>query len=226
MVDLCITGSISHDAVQFSLNGETKTVDPFSGKIHFSLEEGRTYRICFQQTTPRYIPRCAEILLDILFLPVRGVVNAITFHTEPGWEKDISAFRLSGYIDIHLREDTEISFHWKPGTFDKMSNRFLPPQIFFSPDVVTERTVTPDVSEISKKHCLYLQNVLSVSTLLFALLLYLLFAGWKNGLSVACTITSVCLFAFGALVIYLVVHSFRKKGRLAALLNQQDEKHT
>ena len=37
MIDLCISGILSKDTVVFSLDGESKTVDPFSKQVHFSL---------------------------------------------------------------------------------------------------------------------------------------------------------------------------------------------
>ena len=41
MVDLLISGSPDNDAVVFSLNGESKTIDRFSNEVLFSLEEGQ-----------------------------------------------------------------------------------------------------------------------------------------------------------------------------------------
>ena len=100
MVDLLISGSPDNDAVVFSLNGESKTIDRFSNEVLFSLEAGQPYRLKFEQKSEQFIPHYVETFLNILFLPIRGTLNVLTFNTVQEWEKDISAFKISGYIDI------------------------------------------------------------------------------------------------------------------------------
>ena len=110
MIDLCISGNLDKDVVIFSLNGESKTVDQFSKQVHFSLEENKIYRLDFEQRSEQFMPGYVEIMLNILFLPIRGIFNVLTFNTDQTWEKDISAFKISGYIDINLNKNTNISF--------------------------------------------------------------------------------------------------------------------
>lgn len=152
MIDLSVSGALEKDMVVFSLNGESKAVDPFTKQIHFSLEEKKTYRLYFEQKPAQYIPRCAEILLNMVLLPIRGIFNVLTFHTIQTWEEDISAFRVSGCLDICLDRDTEISFEWKPGKFEKQTNTFYKPTISFSPDMQAEQTFLPDEKEIIKNY--------------------------------------------------------------------------
>ena len=56
MIDLSVSGALEKDMVVFSLNGESKAVDPFTKQIHFSLEEKKTYRLYFEQKPAQYIP--------------------------------------------------------------------------------------------------------------------------------------------------------------------------
>lgn len=221
MIDLCISGSLSKDIILFSINGETKYIDQFSKEIHFSLEEKKIYRIHFEQKTEQYISRFAENVLNILFLPVRGIFNIVTFNINQNWENDISAFKLSGYIEINLHKDTEILFDLKHGKFDKKTNSFIPPLISFYPNVSIEQAITSDATEVSKKHGNYLQNIASVSMLLFVLLIYLLFVGLGNKLYIACVITSMLVLVFGILVFVLVQRSFKKKKSLLMTLAHQ-----
>ena len=180
MIDLCISGNLNKDLVVFSLNGESQTVDQFSKQVHFSIEEKKTYRLYFEQKSEQYIPHYAEILLNILFLPIRGIFNVLTSNTIQDWAKDISAFKLSGYIDINLCENTEISFMLTQGNIEKNTHKFRTPSISFSPNVSVKQQLTPDIKEITKKHCNHLLNICSASILLFALLFYLLAIGLKN----------------------------------------------
>ncbi len=221
MIDLCISGILNRDLVVFSLNGESKTIDQFSKQIHFSLEEGKTYRLYFEQKSEQYIPRYAEILFNILFLPIRGVFNVLTFNTIQDWAKDISAFKLSGYIDINLNENTDISFELSQGNIEKNTNKFWEPTISFSSDVLVEQTLTPDIKEIIKKHSNHLLNIGSASILLFALLIYLLSVGFKNENHFACIVTSLFIIMFIILTVYLILISFKKRKSLMKTFTSQ-----
>ena len=221
MVDLLISGSPDNDAVVFSLNGESKTIDRFSNEVLFSLEEGQPYRLIFEQKSEQSIPHYVETFLNILFLPIRGTLNVLTFNTVQEWEKDISAFKISGYIDINLSENTQISFDLTRGKFDKNVNRFYKPTISFFPDIPAERLCTPDVEEIIKKHHDHLLNIVSTSVILFALMFYLLFIGFKNKIYTACVIVSLFIIAFGTLTVYLILFSFKKRKNLITTLTSK-----
>lgn len=221
MVDLLISGSPDNDAIVFSLNGESKTIDRFSNEVLFSLEEGQPYRLKFEQKSEQFIPHYVEIFLNILFLPIRGTLNVLTFNTVQEWEKDISAFKISGYIDINLSENTQISFDLTRGKFDKNVNRFYEPTISFFPDTPAERLCTPDVEEIIKKHHDHLLNIVSTSVILFALMFYLLCIGFKNKIYTACVIVSLFIIAFGTLTVYLILFSFKKRKNLITTLTSK-----
>ena len=225
MIDLCISGILDEelggDAVIFSIGGESKNVDLFSGQVHFLLEENKTYRLRFEQRSQRSVPQFVENILDVLFLPVRGILNAITFNGSPDWWKDVSAFKISGYVDINFNANAEISFELKSGYFDKNTNTFCPPAISFSPDISTERSCIPDVKEITKAHHNHLLNIASGSVLLFALLFYLLYVGVKNEMNAACIIISILIVSFVILTAWLILHSFRKRDSLITALNSR-----
>lgn len=228
MIDLCISGILDEDlggdAVIFSIGGESKNVDLFSGQVHFLLEENKTYRLRFEQRSQRSVPQFVENILDVLFLPVRGILNAITFNGSPDWWKDVSAFKISGYVDINFNANAEISFELKSGYFDKNTNTFCPPAISFSPDISTERSCILDVKEITKAHHNHLLNIASGSVLLFALLFYLLYVGVKNEMNVACIIVSILIISFVILTVWLILHSFRKRKALIIVLDSQQSK--
>lgn len=228
MIDLYISGILDEDlggdAVIFSIGGESKNVDLFSGQVHFLLEENKTYRLRFEQRSQRSVPQFVENILDVLFLPVRGILNAITFNGSPDWWKDVSAFKISGYVDINFNANAEISFELKSGYFDKNTNTFCPPAISFSPDISTERSCIPDVKEITKAHHKHLLNIASGSVLLFALLFYLLYVGVKNEMNVACVIVSILIISFVILTAWLILYSFRKRKSLIIALNSQQSK--
>ena len=214
MIDLCISGTLNKDLVIFSLNGESQTIDQFSKQIHFLLEERKTYRIYFEQRTEQYIPRYAETLLNILFLPIRGVFNVLTFNTVQDWAKDISAFKLSGYIDVNLSENTEIAFELAQGYVETTTNKFFSPTISFSPNAFMKSTLTPNIREITKKHGNHLLNILSASLLLLTMLVYLLSVGFKNENLFACVVTSLLIVTFVFLTIYLILISFKRRRTL------------
>ncbi len=228
MIDLCISGILDEDlggdAVIFSIGGESKNVDLFSGQVHFLLEENKTYRLRFEQRSQRSVPQFVENILDVLFLPVRGILNVITFNGSPDWWKDVSAFKISGYVDINFNANAEISFELKSGYFDKNTNTFCPPAISFSPDISTERSCIPDVKEITKAHHNHLLNISSGSVILFALLFYLLYVGVKNEINVACVIVSILIISFVILTVWLILHSFRKRKALIIVLDSQQSK--
>lgn len=214
MIDLCISGNLNKDLVVFSLNGESQTVDQFSKQVHFSIEERKTHRLYFEQRSEQYIPHYAEILLNILFFPIRGIFNVLTFNTTQDWAKDISAFKLSGYIDINLQENTEISFKLIHGNIEKNTHEFRSPSISFSPNVSVEQQLTPDIKEITKKHNNHLLNICSASILLFALLFYLLAVGLKNENYFSFVATSLIIIMFIVLTLYLILTSFKKRKTL------------
>lgn len=214
MIDLCITGYMKRDVLKFTIDGETKTIDQFTKSIHFSLENNRVYRINFEQQTEQYIPRYAEIVLNLLFLPVRGLFNIITFDVNQNWEKDVSAFRVFGYIEVKLNEDTEVFFEFKHGNFDEKAGVFSKPGITFSSDVSLHQTTAADPREVCRRHFDFLLNVASVSVLFFALFIFLSIAAFKNELLAAFIFVLAVMVAVGVLVGYLAVRSFKKRKRL------------
>ena len=151
-------------------------------------------------------------------------LHVITFNVDPDWWKDVSAFKISGYVDINFNANAEISFELKAGYFDKNTNTFCPPAISFSPDISTERSCIPDVKEITKAHHNHLLNIASGSVILFALLFYLLYVGVKNEINVACVIVSILIISFVILTVWLILHSFRKRKALIIALNSQQSK--
>ena len=227
MIDLCISGISENieNSIEFKVQNETKIINQFSNHAHFSLEENKAYRIHFAQKSEQYIPRYAEIILNILFLPVRGFFNILTFNNIQEWEKEISTFKIFGYIDVILNEDTEISFKLKHGSFDKNTNSFSQPEICFSDGILYEQSCIPNPKEITKKHRNYLLNLGSSSAILFALLFYLVFVGFKNHIYVACIVTSFLIVSFLVLIVHLVLYSFKKKYSLLNVLKNQHNKH-
>lgn len=221
MVDLTISGALDKDVVVFTLDGESKRIDQSSKQIHFSVDETKPHRLYFEQKSEQYIPRSVEILLNILFLPIRGVFNVLTFNTDQAWEKDISAFKLSGYIDISLTEAAEISFELKQGRFEKQTNIFHRPTISFSPDVPVNQTCSMDGKEITEKYSNHVLNICSAAVLLFGILFFLLFAGLKSEMYVACIITSIFIVSFGVVTFGLIRHSFKKRSYLISVLTDQ-----
>ena len=156
-----------------------------------------------------------------MFLPFWDCVECYYIQSASDWEKDISAFKISGYIDINLSENTQISFDLTRGKFDKNVNRFYEPTISFFPDISAERLCTPDVEEIIKKHHDHLLNIVSTSVILFALMFYLLFIGFKNKIYTACVIVSLFIIAFGTLSVYLILFSFKKRKDLITTLTSK-----
>lgn len=221
MIDLSIFGYLGKDVIIFTVDGETKTIDQFTRCIHFSLENNRMHRIYFEQKTERYIPWFAELMLDFLFFPIRGVFNIITFNIEQNWEKDISAFKVSGYIDVSLNENTEILFEFKHGQYDKEIKVFHEPTIVFSSNLLVTQSNTTDSKEISTKHYNFLKNIMSVAVLFFAFLFFLLTVALKNTLYVAFVSVLVIMILFAIIVGVLVLHSFKKKKHLLTVLSEQ-----
>lgn len=224
MIDLTISGTLDKDVVVFTLNGESKHIDQFSKQAHFYVEATKTNRLYFEQKSEQYIPHSAEIILNILLFPLRGVFNVLTFNTVQSWEKDISAFKLSGYIDITLDEATEITFELKQGKFDRQTNTFYKPTICFFPNVNTVQTCIMDAGEITKKHHSHVLNICSASALLLGILLYLLFAGLQNEMYIACIVTSMFVIFFSILTLSLISHSFKKRFNLISTLDIQETK--
>jgi uncharacterized membrane protein required for colicin V production len=221
MIDLTISGTLDKDVIVFTLNGESGHIDQFSKQIHFSVDETKTHRLYFEQKSEQYIPRSAEIILDILFLPIRGAFNVLTFNTVQTWEKDISAFKLSGYVDINPTETAAISFTLEQGRFEKETNMFCRPIISFFPEMPVDQNCSADVKEITKKHYNHVLNICSAAILLFGILFYLLFVGLNRGLYVACIITSTFIVSFAILTFCLILHSFRKRSYLISVLTAQ-----
>ena len=81
MIDLYISGILDEDlggdAVIFSIGGESKKVDLFSGQVHFLLEENKTYRLRFEQRAQRSVPQFVENILDVLFKRKRNFSKTV-----------------------------------------------------------------------------------------------------------------------------------------------------
>lgn len=221
MIVLTILGALSKDVVSITVNGETKTIDQFSRDIHFYIEKDKLCRIYFEQKIEKYIPWFIEVLLRIFLLPIKGVFNAITFNINRNWENDISAFKVLGYFDVCLNENTEVLFELKHGKFDKRARVFYEPTIIFSSNVVVKQSITKDYKEISKRHYDFLYNIASVTVIFLSILICLLIIAINNYLYVALVSVLIIMILFSVLVTFLVLHSFKKKERLLTLLHEQ-----
>lgn len=223
MIDFRISGFLEKDSMVFSLNGEEKTISQTCQSVQFFLEENKTHRVYFEQRTEQLIPHQVEVVLNILFLPVRGVFNAILFNADQNWEREISAFKLSGYIDVNPTENAEVSFKVKQGYFEKNAGGFYKPTITFSPGVLVEQTVATDAKEITKKHNNHLLNIASVGVLLLALFVVLLFAAAENLGFTEVTLVLTIMLALVGVGVFLVLHSFKRKKQLLALLKKHEQ---
>ena len=224
MIDLCIAGHTEESIFDFTIGTETKTIDPNSKSIHFGLESNQNYRVHFEQKfLPGFSPQI-ETILNILFLPIRGLFNIISFNADSQWEKEISAFRISGYFDITLKENTSLSFQFSHGYFDKAQSYFHTPKITFSPQLRITQENHLDLSEIKRKHFHFLQNVASVSIWFLCLFLFLLNVSVKEKIPFAIAFLSFILFAFLFLIGFVVIRSFITRKSLTFLLLNQKSK--
>lgn len=223
MIDLCITGTLKSDILEFTVGDETKAIDRFSNSVHFSLEPKQTYRIYFEQKREQYIPRPVEIVLNLLLLPIRGLFNVITFNVDQAWEKEISAFKASGYIDINLETDTELSFEYKSGSFDKSQKYFYEPTVLFSSEYPTNQKNIADDSDIRRKHINFVQNVISVGIWFYLLFIFLLVISIKYSYHIAFAIVLSVIVIFSILIASLLINSFRKKKQLISALSKQNK---
>lgn len=87
MIDLSITGMIEEGILEFTVNGKTKSIDQFTPKINFTLKDKGVCRIFFEHKMAKYVPERIEKAIDILFMPITGLFNILTFNVEPNWEK-------------------------------------------------------------------------------------------------------------------------------------------
>ena len=221
MIDLCIAGSLCRDSIVFSVNGETKTINQFNKSIHFLLIENKEYRIFFDQQREEDIPIGVKVLLEILFFPIRGVFNVILYNTDQDWEKDISVYKVSGYIDVKFNKNTNILFNLKYGGYDANKKQFYKPEIVFSPDIHVNQITVIDVREISLKHSTFLKNLASVGLLFFILFAYLLVIAINNAITFASIFISIVMIFMGFFLGCLILHSFKKKKFLLTTLYKQ-----
>lgn len=218
MIDLHISGLTDRYPIDFTVGGTTKTVDLVRKDIHFSLEENKEYRIYFRQKNENHIPRGAEIFLSLIFLPVRGIFNVITFNTDQDWEREISAFRVSGYADVTFTENTELSFRLNTGKYD--GKTFHGPEMIFSPEMSVNQTLTRAPEEIFSAHRRFLKNLASVSLLFFALFIFLLIAAINANLFGAAVFISAITVFMGGLIAFFALRSFKKRKELLKLLDK------
>ena len=219
MYAYCLNNPISYTDPSGRASRRVFVESQTEGAIIFQESIGNPERIPISKKKEVYGPSLRDVTDEI-----DKPLHVITFNVDPDWWKDVSAFKISGYVDINFNANAEISFELKAGYFDKNTNTFCPPAISFSPDISTERSCIPDVKEITKAHHNHLLNIASGSVILFALLFYLLYVGVKNEINVACVIVSILIISFVILTVWLILHSFRKRKALIIALNSQQSK--
>lgn len=224
MIDLCITGSLGEDEkdiFEFTVDNNTKTIDQFNKSATFSIDTPQTCRIYFEQKRAEYIPRNMETVLNLLFLPIRGLLNIITFNAESNWECEVTGFRVSGYMDINLEKDITITFEYKKDFFDKLSNTFFKPKMCFDAEFNAVQTIIPDDNEIRKSHSEFVQKIISVSIWFYVLFAFLLVQSIKYSRHIALIIISSIIMVISIIITLIIIKSFKKKRQLIRILSKQ-----
>lgn len=218
MINLCITGTIEDNVFSFTIDGETKIIDQFNKRVNFILKDKGVYRIFFKQKVEEYIPEKVDKAISILFIPIKGLFNIITFNVPYKWEEKISAFKVSGYIDINIERDTEITFQYKYGFFNELKECFDKPKILFfnACEVFQQNTAYED--DIKKKYCGFVQNVISVSMWFYILFGYLFIQSISHNNYLAFTVILNVLIIFSILIGLVLAKAFKKKKRLILIL--------
>ena len=200
MIDLSITGMIEEGILEFTVNGKTKSIDQFTPKINFTLKDKGVCRIFFEHKMAKYVPKRIEKAIDILFMPITGLFNILTFNVEPNWEK-ISVFRVSGYIYINIESDTEITFQYTVGYFNKSKECFDKPIILFSNNKceVFQQAIAYD-GDIKQKHYEFVRNVISASMWFYILFGYLFIQSISHNNYGALIILSIVIIFFSVLI--------------------------
>ncbi len=220
MIDFSITGTIEEEILEFTIDGKTKSIDQFTPKINFALEDKGVYRIFFEQKIAKYIPEQIDKAVNILLMPIKGLFDILTFNVDSKWEEKISAFRVSGYIDINIESDTEITFQYTAGHFNKSKGYFDKPIILFSNKSKCEvfQQDIADDGDIKKKYYGFVQNVISVSMWFYILFGYLFIQSISHSNYTALIILLSVIIFFSVLIGVIFSKASVKKKKLILIL--------
>ena len=222
MINFCITGTLEEDILEFTINGETKSIDQFTKRIIFPLENKGIYRVYFKQKNAEYIPKQVEKVVKILFLPIKGLFNIITFNVDSIWEEKISGFRVSGYTDIKIERDIEIKFQYQAGYFDKLKECFNKPKILFYDECEVFQQNIIDDYNIKQKYEGFVQKVISVSMWFYILFGYLFVQSVAHKNQVAFVILLCTIIFFSILIGMILVNGLKKKKKLIDILKMRN----
>ena len=225
MITLSINGIFREDEVyQLKINDDVKLIDQFSKCACFSLPARGNYRIYFEQKRTCQLPKCIGIPLMILCFPFRGLFNILTFNSENNWEKETTAFRLAGYIDIDICEDSEIKFRTIQSYYDQNSNVFIEPSLQIdSPCDQTMQNIWDDIG-IRQKYNAFLKNLISVSIWFYVLFGYLFSRAVYGSNRIAIISVGVILLLVSCIIIGLIAVNHKKMKKILHCFELQRHK--
>lgn len=223
MIDLSITGTIEEGVFEFTFCGETKSIDQFTPKINFHLEGKGVHRIFFEQKKAKYIPGQIDKAVSILLTPLKGLFNILTFNVDSKWEEKISAFKVSGYIDVDIESDTELTFQYTAGYFNRSKGDFNKPVLLFSSKGECEvfQKYIIDYDAVKNRYYSFVQNVISVSMWFYILFGYLFIQSVLHGNYGALIILLIAVIFFSALIGVVLAKASVKKNKLILMMSKK-----
>ena len=213
------------DIYELRINDDIKVIDQFTRNISFSLKDNGLYRVYFEQKHGHQLPKYIGIPLMLLCLPLKGLFNILTFNSEHDWYKETTAFRLSGYVDIEVHEDSEMEWRVTWGYFDQKRGTFVEPVLETSPSCNQLLSNVCDNTEIRRKYNAFINNLASVSIWFYLLFGYLFGISVYNSNHFAMILTGLLLLSLSCIILGIILVSRRKMRRLLCYMEVLRDNH-
>lgn len=213
---LVIKGIIPNEKrLKIKVDNQEKILDATNSSVCFSSLKSKTYHVYI---TEEKIPKPPEIILWVLYvltMPIQGLIHVLLINNDRKWYKDISPYYIKKIVlEINLNQTLELNLEYRLRGFDPILEKWDLPELSIIPYVNVNICLETDITIFKDQYLRFIRKVLSVFSIGFLLLFFLLWIAIKNHILLASVVVTIVLVMLALATVFVVLYNYKVFCRL------------
>lgn len=212
---LKISGKIPQgEQLTVKVNSVEKTLDYAVGCVSFDLQESGNYEAEIIERPSKNELTWPGMIVYIITIFFRGLLNIFFMSVDGNWYRKIRPYIIRTSFTVTVDDSavkmSEISFTYKPSSYNKELSDWDKPSLVYDPDLPHKTDFYPNLPDFKNQYVKYAKRLISVEAILFLTMLLFLIAGVYDK-NVAVIVLMSLSIATSVFTTFLVARKHYKK---------------
>ncbi len=201
------------------IGGDIKIINNINKKVSFNIEKNNQYTIYIKEIIDESNRTFKNILFFICTLLIQGIFHILFFNTDSNWLNNVKAWCIKAKVVFCSDNDLNLQITYIKSYYDSKRNIWSNPIINVNP--VYDLTVYYKRNKESffNQFFNYIKKLISVSSIVLIIFLYLLYVSVLNKNVLAILITTLIIISIVCIIIFVIKSEYKKlKKNLAFFL--------